>query len=258
MYRTVECPNCFHQAQVDTDASSGTVKCLKCGESISIEEQATAAYGVGVQRCPHCGKDCAPDAVICIECGYDFQHRKKHKTRRQPYQATWREPLALPYRLTLFVFLSAASTAFVFVHHRYGWIGPAIVVPYLGLTLGTFRRMTLSKNPDGQVRLKVARWLCFIPRSLSTFNLRKFKNVVLECSVSRSEDDLTWGEGYMGGWYDDDFGVIFFGRLYSEAYTISIVPPGIGDKELIWRTRSEHRARQICDALCKIGGLHYG
>ena len=258
MYRTVECPNCFHQAHVDPTTSSGAVKCLKCGELISTEEIEPAAYGLGVQPCPGCGKDCAPGAVVCIECGYDFQNRKKHKTRVQPYQKMWSEPMPLPIRFALFVLLSGASMGLFFVRHHYAWIAPGVIVLLLGLSLGTCRRVTLSKNPDGQVRLKIARWFFFIRWSRRTLNLRKFKNVVLEYKGTQTEDDWDWDGGSTLGWSDSDYGLIWFGWLGLEFFHVKIRPLGIGDLELVWRTNSEKRAREIGDALCKVGGLHYG
>src|SRR5262245_42353916 len=97
MLRIVECPNCFHQVRIDPALSPNTTRCLKCGQEFSVAEDPAAAYGLGVRPCPHCGKDCAPAAAICIECGYDFQGRKQHKTRHQPYQATWKEPVPLVF-----------------------------------------------------------------------------------------------------------------------------------------------------------------
>jgi hypothetical protein len=259
MYRTVECPNCFHKAHVDPAISSGAVKCLKCGQQISTEENPAAAYGLGAQVCPSCHKDCAPGAAVCIECGYDFQNRKKHKTRHQPYQATWKEPVPLPFRLVLFLLLSAGSFALVLLHRRYGAIGFAVCTVLFSLSLGTFRRVTLSKNPDGKAWLKIRRWFCFVPWLRQAFSLSQFKNVVLEYAGSEFGSD----EGmplFLPLWCfsGDDFFLIFWGSAGYDIYTLKIRRHGIGDMEFVCRTTSESKAREIGDALCKVGGLHYG
>jgi hypothetical protein len=232
------------------------VTCLKCGLRISTKEEESQAYGLGVHPCPNCDKDCAPDALICIDCGYDFQTGKKHKTRHQPYQATWKDPVSLPFRLAIFLLLSAASVSLVFLHRRYGAISVGIIVLVLGVCMGKFRRVTLSRGPDGKAWLKIQRWFFFIPWPRQTFNLHRFKNVVLEYAGSGGDGDgisvSTWSYTYI------DPLLILWGWCDYDIFDIKIRPPGIGDMDFVCRTTSESKAREIGDALCKVGGLHYG
>jgi hypothetical protein len=83
-----ECPNCLRDLTFE-DAQAGTqVKCPnpKCRAEFTLPDpaEADAPYGLGIEVvCPHCQKGMAPDAVVCIECGYDFRTGKKVHRRME-------------------------------------------------------------------------------------------------------------------------------------------------------------------------------
>ena len=91
-----------------------------------------------------------------------------------------------------------------------------------------------------------------------SFNLKHFKNVVLEYKNYSDYGTGIWAPRWRyAAWWDDD-GFFFWGGYSYELYTLKIRPHGIGYMEPVWRTTSEDRAREIGDAICKVGGLHYG
>jgi DNA-directed RNA polymerase subunit RPC12/RpoP len=92
----VQCGACRKQYQVGDQFAGKTVKCPGCQKPLVIPGgQATpqqsgpgncladlfddempvhhAAYGQAESRCPNCNVSVKPDAILCIECGYDFR-----------------------------------------------------------------------------------------------------------------------------------------------------------------------------------------
>lgn len=93
---------CVCQQQFDApDHLAGkTVKCPKCAAPISIPRPVAVAKAApappsamaslldeaGVKQrsaagCPSCGAPFAPDAVLCVECGYNFRTNRKLETK---------------------------------------------------------------------------------------------------------------------------------------------------------------------------------
>ena len=78
----IECPNCYRALTFADDQAGAPVKCPnpKCRAEFPLPDPAEAdsPYGLGIEVvCPHCQKEMAPDAVLCLECGYDTRTGKK-------------------------------------------------------------------------------------------------------------------------------------------------------------------------------------
>jgi hypothetical protein len=246
MLKTVECPNCFHKVRVDPRLSRTQVMCLKCGQSISIaEEDQESSYALGVQPCPRCGKDFPLDAALCIECGYDFKTRKQHRTRYEPFHATWSSVLSFGTRLLLFGVLELLCLAAFWFGWRIGFIALGLATVGGGLLLGSSRVITLSRSPEGKAMLRVRRWAFFYPWVNRTFNLKHYRNVALH---------------YKGSAEDDRGGVLGLFNDYDEVaeyFTLKIIRID-GQSDTIISSSDEDEVREIGDAICKVGGLHYG
>jgi hypothetical protein len=64
--KTVKCPKCGGALKVPAPASGGLVDLL---EEVGLKENA--------HNCPACGVEIAPEAVLCVHCGFDM--RKGHR-----------------------------------------------------------------------------------------------------------------------------------------------------------------------------------
>ncbi len=73
----IDCPGCSKSITIAEDQIGQTVACPHCGAEIELadddEAQAPPASAGGGSGCPQCGKEMAGNAVVCIECGYDFR-----------------------------------------------------------------------------------------------------------------------------------------------------------------------------------------
>jgi hypothetical protein len=81
-----ECPSCLRDLTFDDTQAGTPVTCPnpKCRAEFTLPDpaEADAPYGLGVEVvCPGCGKGMAPDAVLCIECGYDSRTGRSHRRR---------------------------------------------------------------------------------------------------------------------------------------------------------------------------------
>lgn len=96
----VSCPECHKQIKVKPELQGKKVRCKGCSHVFVIPAANAAkpaakasgmdeveSYGIaadkdeGVARCPHCAKELdKPDAVICLECGYNLQTRQRVAT----------------------------------------------------------------------------------------------------------------------------------------------------------------------------------
>lgn len=236
MEHAIECPHCLHSLRLDPASAAQNLKCSKCGHLIQLgTENEAATYGLGVRPCPKCRKDCALDAVVCLACGYNFQTGRQHRTRREPFHASWHSFLSFGARwLTFGIAEFLLLGAFLF-----GWRVGAVVFSLgtlcLGLVLGTFRHVILSRSPEGKVVLRIQRWVCFFPRANQTLNLKHYKHVVLSYSgpsENDSRDRLLWDS--------DDYS--------GESYSLSIVRID-GETTVIWRGMEEAQAREIVDTI---------
>jgi hypothetical protein len=84
---TVECPECYRQVSLPDESAGTTYQCSHCRTVIEIPGSSPkdARKGYGVERrtrtCPGCARRLAPEAVVCIECGYDFRSGKRIRKR---------------------------------------------------------------------------------------------------------------------------------------------------------------------------------
>lgn len=100
----VSCPECHKQIKAKPELQGKKVRCKGCGHIFVIPAGGAGAgaakpaakaaatddqesYGIaadkdeGVARCPHCAKELNnPDAVICLDCGYNLRTRQRVAT----------------------------------------------------------------------------------------------------------------------------------------------------------------------------------
>jgi hypothetical protein len=246
MRDAVSCPNCFHPVHVDPGSPPGSAKCLKCGQDIRLANEDDApTYALGIRECPKCRADCAVEAVVCLGCGFNFQTGRQHRTRREPFHASWQSFLSFGARWLLFGIAEVLLLAAFLFGWRVGILVFGLGTIGLAVILGTFQHITLSRSPEGKVALRIQRWVCFYPSFNQTLNLKQYKHVVLGYS-GPSEDD---SRGIRGMLRDSDD--------YSESYALSIVRID-GESRTICRGMDEAEAREIADTICKVAGLHYG
>jgi hypothetical protein len=146
----LRCHDCDRDIELTQRPSSGKVVCPTCHTMLAVGEPgegegeaADAAGGVyttvQVKNCPLCNKETTPAAVLCINCGFNFQTGKQTRkiVRVKTMEREW-------------------------------WWG---LIPIY------FSIVRLRKTKEGETRLTVTHNLCFIPASTIEIDLRDCQEI---------------------------------------------------------------------------------
>lgn len=68
-----KCPDCGKMLAAEDEWIGKQTVCPACQAEITIQPES--------EPCPECGEPAKPDAVLCTECGYNFQTGKKLKSK---------------------------------------------------------------------------------------------------------------------------------------------------------------------------------
>jgi hypothetical protein len=77
---TVAC-NCGKRFRVRDEHAGKRGKCPSCGAAVTIPAPGAEAPQSGARACPACARPLAPEAVLCVNCGYDTRAGKKLSVR---------------------------------------------------------------------------------------------------------------------------------------------------------------------------------
>jgi hypothetical protein len=86
------CPDCDQDLEAPEDMAGEVVECPSCEAQLAVPGEAVSAPGAalpgvddaddgGDVECPSCSQTMAPDAVLCVHCGYNIKLGKKLGTR---------------------------------------------------------------------------------------------------------------------------------------------------------------------------------
>lgn len=68
---TFECPHCQQTLEAPEDMAGETIECPACEQPIQLPHASgEPAIEPEAKTCPNCGQAMAPDAVLCVQCGY--------------------------------------------------------------------------------------------------------------------------------------------------------------------------------------------
>ena len=93
----VRCPKCKAIIEVGDDLEEARIKCRACGSVLKVRAKRKRPT-----RCPSCGAGLGPDAVLCVECGFDLKTGKQaHAPAEDDTAGVERERGAAPLRRSL-------------------------------------------------------------------------------------------------------------------------------------------------------------
>jgi hypothetical protein len=222
----------------------------------------------GEGPCPHCGSYMAPDAVVCIDCGFNRKTGKLLRTISKRFERHW-DSSDFPYwvRLVLFgVLVGLLCLPVVFSED----LAMAVLLLGVGsvlgaLLLGTLKRITLTRDREGRVLVLRRWWVGFLPTARSTVDLTDYGVIrlghkqgtfgwdillflLLLCLIGLLPGLLLWWWLWMRR-----------GQFTLEiAGTPNIRRDTEVDPLLLYRGASEVQMRAIAETLKEVGGLRYG
>jgi hypothetical protein len=151
----VTCTSCSRTLSVRDETAGRWVKCPGCGTAIAVPaaDAEEGAYDLAEEViCPGCRRGLAKGAVVCVNCGYDFRTRRRHRT---------------------------------------SYSGGGFSRDF-GLTwLGTFTRYTFRRARDGGWFLAISSRLFFLPLGTREYDLRKYEAAVTDFVAGEDSDVLS-------------------------------------------------------------------
>jgi hypothetical protein len=217
--------------------------------------------------CPGCGRFLAPDAVICVDCGYNRKTGKQLRTVSRRFERHWylggfASPACVLIVVVVYLFLGLASLLA-------DSLVAAVVLFVVGLVpavllLGTFTRIRITRDRDGRPLVIRDRWLSFLPLSHAEIELEGY-GVIHLGHQERAGDALMLGlmvclflfglcPGFLV-WMLLFRGSTFTLEIAGE-HTDGLAP--LVKPAVLYRGPSEVKMRQIGDTLKELAELHYG
>ena len=136
--------SCGKELQAKYDDAGNSIRCPSCGGKVKVPEEPEESSGYGlvkIRKCPSCSHEWPRDAVVCVDCGYNFETGRKMRTK-------------------------------VKTHDR--------EVVYGRLWLGTYAHYRVFRGKRGQPCLNVTEKFLFIPTQDTTYNLSNYNAVVTD------------------------------------------------------------------------------
>src|SRR5262249_50679615 len=131
--------------------------------------------------CPACGKAMAPDAVLCVECGFDRRTGRRRETRVRRLDQSWRTRLPPVVRVASVVFAVPGFLVLALLIFRGLDLQPAwYVLPFLASVLiavyllGTERVVRLTRTKRGRLELIRYSYVAFLPAGEQVIDLRGY------------------------------------------------------------------------------------
>jgi hypothetical protein len=138
---------------VPDDTPGSKVRCPTCKEMNRVpgERPQQETHDVSqVLKCPGCKRSWSAETVICTDCGYNFQTRRKMKTK-----------VDVPERVIV-----------------------------LGMTfLGTFTRWRVFRGPGNRPYLSIVKKFLFLPISNKDYLLTEFRAILTDYRGGDEETD---------------------------------------------------------------------
>jgi hypothetical protein len=142
--------------------------------------------------CPACEEPLAPEAVLCINCGFDRRSGEQRTTRVKRLNLDFDVGFPLSVRILLVVLLAlvlaGAAVALVLANFPpAGVVGAALGGLLLAIAwLGTFYRLNLRRKKKGNLVLSKHWRFAFVSAGTYPMDLRNYDGVIAEAEVGTS------------------------------------------------------------------------
>ena len=136
-----------------------------------------------VRPCPSCRKAIPRDAVFCTSCGYNLRTGEKAKKEFEPFEREWQGGLPVKVRRGLFIAAAAFNLTACVLGALAGVDLCVAIFPCLLFTamtaflVGTYDRLSLTRNKKGRVRLTKTWTFCFVPQPPQVVDVHEYGDV---------------------------------------------------------------------------------
>ena len=147
------------------------------------DDQPYAVPGTGTRPCPHCRGELPLDAQFCVHCGRDIATGRKPTRQYQPVSREWFEGWHLSTRWAVLVAVLAIDAMLlgIAISANGGVVsnvlGMMFNVVMQAFILGTFRHLSVKRNPTGKTTITVVQRIAFVPTPTNKVEWRQSQAV---------------------------------------------------------------------------------
>lgn len=152
--------SCGKRVSVADEQAGRKVRCPGCQGILRVPGDATADEGYTTEasrQCPSCRQEWPEDAVVCVNCGYNFETGKKLKTVYELLERT--------------------------VDVGVTW-------------LGCYTRFVIFRDRKGNATLTIAKKFLFLPAGTRVIDLRGYDTVLTDVTLGRTGGEDTASDVY--------------------------------------------------------------
>lgn len=209
---TLDCPTCGRQLRLGDEHAGKRARCPACDTTFSVPSE--KSYGIaldvadlevdlpprkskrkanravaeqfGDKSCPNCGAGLVSNAVLCIDCGYDYRLQGQRQTESQLFEHSWDSGIGTFWRLIGMAILLGIIFIFSAVIAFFGRNLIFLPIVFVLLTIvfatlmGTYATFRVERSERGKNLLTRTQWLAFIPIQTTVTDLRKFERILID------------------------------------------------------------------------------
>jgi hypothetical protein len=303
----LNCDGCGTRLQAGDNVAGRPVRCPRCGRVFAAPpadppESPAEPLGVyGVQEdpepptvlpatkvprpsavpqvpleaaCPKCGAPLKPEAVVCVDCGFNRKTGKQLRTVSRRLEAHWyrRGPSYLVRLLVLALMLLVGAAVAVALLEDPDVPPVALIVPMAWalvwvLLLGIMERTCVTRTAEGGAVLVRRQWVGFVPTGRTTLDLEPYTTIRPRTEPAGLDAQMVLGVLLL-------FLLCGVPGLVYLAIRLAVASPtwfvlelsGTADeygleevlRRVVFRGPSEATMRRAGDALEQIAGMRYG
>jgi hypothetical protein len=140
---------CGKRLQVADDQAGRKVRCPACKELVPVPDEAGGDDGMpyamaSYRKCPVCKHEWPGDAVVCVDCGYNFKTGQRMQTVYRVLERT----------------VDVGAT----------W-------------LGSYTRLVFARDRKGHATLTISKRFLFIPTGTREIDLSEYSAVLVDCAL---------------------------------------------------------------------------
>ena len=191
-----------------------------------------------------------------MQCGRNQQTGKKAVRNYGPLEKGWDAGLSMPRRLILFILAECAALVLALVGALLaGQPGDSVTslltfTVLMAFLLGTFDRLTLTRNSRGRVVLTQTWRVLFMARSPTPIALREYEGITVQVAYAVGPLDwiilgITLLVGILPGL------IWWFWAMRRDTYTVALTKNHGFPERILYRGWSESRAQEIGRTPCR-------
>ena len=259
------CPQCGRRLRAQPEHRGNSARCPGCNTTCTVppEEQPQPSDVETLDEvpdhCPSCNASLAPDAVLCIECGFNLRTGRTFKTRIKRFDKKWLAgpPLAARLRrVALFEFffipVFLLGIGLGLKQMVLGIVALSLLTVGLVVWIGCISSVRLSRARKGDLTLDLLHYFAFIPAGRRSLKMERYQAILLEYTENWDLIEACWlyfKNAASGSYYEGDT------RDHLSYCKVWLKGRRADETVLLYRGYDDAEAREIIEVLQSVTDL---